>query len=102
MNMLFEISLPHDEFNEAVENGSVGDKLQRILNDTKPEAIYFTNIDKQRGAIAIMDVKKASDIPSLCEPWFLTFNADIDVKICMTPKDLGSAGLDELGEKWTS
>lgn len=101
MRMLFEISFPHDEFNEAVENGSAGDMLERILKETKPEAIYFTNIDKQRGAIAIMDVKKASDIPSLCEPWFLLFNADIEMKVCMTPKDLGAANLDDLGEKWS-
>lgn len=100
MRMLMEISFPHDEFNEHVENGSIGETIDRIVKETKPEAIYFTNIDKQRGAIAIVDVKKASDIPALCEPWFLKFNADIDVKICMVPKDLGEAGLDKLGDKW--
>jgi hypothetical protein len=43
---------------------------------------------------------KASDIPRLAEPWFLSFNAEVEFRIAMTPEDLAHADLDALGKKW--
>jgi hypothetical protein len=34
--------------------------------------------------------------------WFLTFNANVEFKVVMTPDDLKKAGLDEIGKKWHS
>jgi len=31
----------------------------------------------------------------------INFNADCEFKIAMSPEDLGNAGLDELGKKWS-
>ncbi len=39
-------------------------------------------------------------IPALTEPWFLTFNADVELRVVMSPEDLKQAGLDKLGQKW--
>ena len=80
---------------------SVGHKLRRILEDTKPEAVYFTEEHGQRGAILIIDVADPSKVPSFSEPWFLAFNADVEFHIAMTPDDLQKAGLEELGKKWS-
>jgi hypothetical protein len=100
MRMLLHVKVPHKEFNAAVRDGTAGRKMQRILEDTKPEAVYFTEYHGQRGAILIVNVADPSKVPSLAEPWFLTFNADVEFHIVMTPEDLGRAGLDELGKKW--
>jgi hypothetical protein len=35
MKMLMDVSIPHETFNAAVRDGSVGDKLKRILEATK-------------------------------------------------------------------
>jgi len=101
MRMLFKIKLPHDTFNAAVKDGSVGQKMQRILDATKPEAVYFTEFDGHRTAILIVDMTDSSQIPSLCEPWFLLFHADCEVHPAMTPADLAKAGLEGLGKKWS-
>jgi hypothetical protein len=101
MRMLLQIRFPHKEFNEAVRNGTAGSKLDRILAETKPEAVYFTEIDGQRGAIMIVDLKDPSSVPALAEPWFLTFSADVEIRAVMTPDDLKRAGLDTLGKKWS-
>jgi hypothetical protein len=98
--MLMHVKLPHREFNAAVKDGTAGDKVRRILQAAKPEAVYFTNYHGQRGAILIVDVADPSRIPSFAEPWFLTFNADVEFHAAMTPEDLGRAGLDELGRIW--
>ncbi len=42
-----------------------------------------------------------SETPKYAEPWFLTFNADVQFNIAMTPEDLQNAGLDELVKKWS-
>ena len=100
MRMLFQITFSTESFNAAVKDGSAGAKLGRIIEETKPEAIYFTEQQGERGAIVIVDVPDASRIPALAEPWFLTFDALVEPRIVMTPSDLQNAGLDELGKKW--
>jgi len=100
MKMLFHITIPNESFNAAVKDGTAGAKLGRILDATKPEAIYFTEQSGLRGAIAIFEVPDMSKIPALSEPWFLTFNARVEPRIAMTPDDLHKAGLDALGKSW--
>ena len=100
MRMLLNVSIPHEPFNAAVRDGSAGPTLQRILQEIKPEAAYFTEQDGRRGAVLIVDVQDASQIPSLAEPWFLNFQADCEFRIVMSPEDLARAGLDELGKRW--
>ena len=101
MKMLLDITLPHQPFNAAVKDGTVGSKLNRILEATKPEAVYFTEQQGQRGAVLIVDLPDASKLPALVEPWMLIFQADIKLRPVMTPDDLKRAGLDELGKKWS-
>jgi hypothetical protein len=100
MRMILDITIPHEPFNSLVCKGEAGKKLGAILEALKPEAIYFTEQDGKRGAVAIVDIADASQIPAIAEPWFLTFNADFKERICMTPEDLKKAGLDALGKKW--
>ncbi len=100
MRMLVQVKIPHKEFNAAVTDGSAEEKLKRILEETKPEAVYFTEYNGQRGAMMIVDLPDPSGIPSLSEPWFLSFNANVEFHIIMTPEDLGRAGLKALGKKW--
>ena len=48
----------------------------------------------------IVDLPDASKIPALAEPWFLTFQADVEFRIAMTPEDLKRSGIDGMGKKW--
>ena len=100
MRMLVHVKIPHEKFNAAVRDGSAGKKIKRILEETKPEAVYFTEYNGQRGAIMIINLDDPSKIPSFAEPWFLTFNANFELHAVMTPEELARAGLDELGKKW--
>ena len=100
MRMLLNVKFPHAEFNQAVRDGTVGQKVRRIFEDTKPEAVYFTEQNGQRGAILIIDLPDPSKVPAFAEPWFLAFNANVEFHIVMTPDELQRAGLEELGKKW--
>jgi len=100
MRMLMQVSIPHQEFNERVKDGTVEESMRQILDELKPEAVYFTEIEGWRTVMLIVDIAEPSRIPSFSEPWFLLFDADVRFHIVMTPEDLGRAGLAELGKKW--
>lgn len=100
MRMIMMIQFPIEPFNTAVRDGTVGAKMKKILEDAQPESAYFMERDGHRGGILIVDVANPSDVPRLAEPWFLTFNAEVEFRIAMTPEDLGRANLDALGKKW--
>ena len=101
MRMLLHARIPHEEFNAAVRDGSVGRKMKQILDETRAEAVYFTEYDGQRGAIMIINIDDSSEVPKFAEPWFLSFNADVQFHIAMTPEELGRAGLEKIGKKWS-
>jgi len=100
MRMLMQVRIPPEVFNAAARDGSVGEKINRILEATKPEAVYFTTQRGHRGAILVIDLPDSSKIPAFAEPWFLLFNADVEFQIAMTPDDLRKGGLEALGKKW--
>ena len=100
MRMIMEVSIPNEPFNGMVRDGSVGKAIQKALEATKPQSVYFTEINGQRGGILIVDVKDPSAIPGLAEPWYLSFNAAIKFRIAMTPEDLGKSGIEQLGKNW--
>jgi hypothetical protein len=100
MRILLNASIPHEAFNAAARDGSAGRKLRSILDEIKPEAVYFTEQHGKRSCILIAELADASKIPVLCEPWFLTFNADVELRVVMSPDDLARAGLEDLGKKW--
>jgi len=100
MRIMMTVKMPHAEFNAAVRDGSVGAKMTRILDALQPETAYFTERDGLRCAVLVVDLADPSGVPALAEPWFLTFNADVQFGVAMTPEDLGKAGLEELGQQW--
>jgi hypothetical protein len=100
MRMLMNVELPLEPFNTAVRNGTVGDIVRKILEDCKPESVYFTEQHGRRGAVLVVQVERECQIPALAEPWFLQFQAHCEFRIAMTPEDLEQAGLQALGKKW--
>jgi hypothetical protein len=100
MRILLTIRLPHETFNAAVKDGSAGAKTAAILDELKPQAVYFTEMNGRRTVVMIVELEKPSMVPALAEPWFLTFNADVEFHVVMSPEDLQEAGLAALGKRW--
>jgi len=101
MRMLLHVKIPNEPFNTLVKDGTAGTKLQRILQEQKPEVVYFAEYDGRRSGILIINLDDPSKVPFFAEPWFITFNADCEFRVVMTPEDLAKAGLDALGKKWS-
>jgi len=94
MRMLLKVTIPVEAGNAAIKNGTLGPTIQKILGQLKPEAAYFMESEGQRTGIIVVDIKNASDIPGIAEPFFLSFGGRIELHPCMTPADLAAAGPD--------
>lgn len=93
MRMLLRVSIPVETGNAAAKDGTLGSTIEGILADLKPEAAYFFADDSgQRSGSIVFDMKDSSQIPSVAEPWFLAFNAQVSIRPIMNPQDLAKAG----------
>ena len=92
MRFLLKVNIPVEAGNAAAKAGQLGATIQSILADLKPEAVYFTDDNGQRTAFIFLDMQDASQIPAIAEPWFLAFNASLEIHPVMIPDDLARAG----------
>ena len=100
MRFLLKISVPNEPFGAYVKDASADKKMQVILGEIKPEAAYFTAVDGRRTAFLVVNIDQASQIPSILEPWFLQFDAEVEFYPIMLGEDLGKADLTSVGKKW--
>ena len=100
MRFVMHVSLPPHKFNQAALEGTVGQTIGRILEESRPEAVYFCAKNGKRGCYMIIDMKETSEMAKYAEPWFLAFDADVEFLPTMTPEDLRKAGVDSIARKW--
>ena|SRR5579863_5618992 len=89
MRFLVKVSIPVEAGNAAAKDGFKA--IQSILEEQKPEAVYFVADNGKRTAILIVNMEDASELPAIAEPWFLAFNAAIEASPAMVPADLQKA-----------
>jgi hypothetical protein len=95
MRFLLKASFPVETGNATIKDGSLPQKIQSIMADLKPEAAYFVANEKgQRTAYVVLDLADPSKIPGAAEPFFLAFNASVELYPAMTAEDLMKAGPD--------
>ncbi len=91
MRFLLSVRIPPEEGNAAAKDGSLGQTMQSILEELKPEAAYFTEIEGARGGYFVVNIDDASQIPAVAEPFFLGLGATVQIKPAFTPDELGRA-----------
>ena len=92
MRMMFKCEWPVEKGNELARKGELEKTIQAILEEQKPEAAYFLASGGKRTVLLIVDLKNASEIPKYAEPWFLAFDASIEILPVMVAADLKKAG----------
>ena len=90
MRFLVKVSFPVEAGNAAAKKDGFK-VIQTILEQQRPEAAYFVAEGGRRTGILIMDIKEASEIPRIAEPWFLALNASVEATPAMVPEDLQRA-----------
>ena len=102
MRMMMKVSIPVDAGNAAIANGTLGSTMQRILGEMKAEAAYFATHGGERTGYIFFDMTDSSQLPAVAEPFFLAFNARIDVQPAMNAQDLAAsaAGMERAAKSY--
>jgi hypothetical protein len=91
MKFLLKAEWPVKAGNRAILEGNLPQKISSILEDLKPEATYFSTNNGMRTTLMIVDLQNASEMPAMAEPFFLAFDANIEITPVMTVADLTEA-----------
>jgi len=102
MKFLAKITLASEEANTAIRDGSMMEKTQRILGESKPEAVYFATENGRRTEYLVLNIDNPQQMQAVVEPWWLLFNADISLLPIFTLQDMEAMGpaLKDIVKKW--
>jgi hypothetical protein len=103
MRFMLKAILDTEKANAAAKAGTLGKTIQSIVTELKPEAAYFTDDHGKRTAYVFFDMRDASQIPAIAEPWFLAFSAHVEFHAVMVPEDLAKAGpnIDQAAKRYS-
>jgi hypothetical protein len=91
MRVMLKVNIPLEEGNRMVIEGKLSDTIKAILAIQKPDAAYFGEEGGKRTAYIFVQVKQDSELLRLAEPWFIAFNAYVELHPIMTFDDLEKA-----------
>jgi Domain of unknown function (DUF3303) len=102
MRFLVKATIPLESGNDLVRDPEMAARMQAIMGDIKPEAVYFTAADGQRAIFLIVNMNEASDMVKIAEPLWLALEADVECWPVMTQDDLMKAAptLEGYAEKY--
>ena len=102
MRIFLKVEMPVEKTNSLVKKGKLGEVIQSILSEQKPEAAYFTSTNGNRTGLIFLNLSEPSQIPAIAEPWFLALNAKVELHPAMTPEDLAKAApaIEKAGKKY--
>lgn len=90
--MLMTVSIPTEVANEFIRKGTFGSTLGKLLDEAKPEAVYFGTMGSgDRSGMIVVDMKDTSEVVKYAEPWFMTFGAAVNFEPVMSLADLQAA-----------
>ena len=92
MRCILKVNMPAEAGNEAIRSGKLQKTIESVVKEFKPEAAYFFPDHGQRAALFVCDLKSPSEIPAIAEPFFLAFNASVEIVPAMNLEDLMKAG----------
>lgn len=88
MRTLMKVTLPVEAGNKAIKDGTLPKTVQSLIDACKPEASYFYAENGKRCMLFVFDMKEASQIPKIAEPFFMDLNADVQFCPVMNALDL--------------
>lgn len=96
MRMMLRAVMDTEKANQARTSGKLEKVMQETLQRLKPEAAYFGPCRGRRACYIVFEMADSSQLPSVAEPFFQEFGAEVEVEPIMTADDLrkGLASLD--------
>ena len=101
MRILIHAPLSLESGNSYIKDGSLPERIQKIMDALKPEAAYFLERHGKRTAIMVVNIKDSSELPKIAEPFFLLLNSEAEFHLAMSVGDLAKANPVAQGKKWS-
>jgi hypothetical protein len=95
MRFMLTFRVPMDEGNAGIKDGSLGQTLETIIDELKPEAAYFGPIEGARGGYLVVNFDDPSQLPAVAEPLLLGLGATIQISPVFTPDELPTETLQQ-------
>jgi hypothetical protein len=95
MRTMMKVTIPVENGNKAIKDGSLPKLVQSLGEANKLEASYFYTETGRRTMLFVLDMKDASQIPPLAESFFMNLNAEVQFFPVMNAEDLKS-GLEKV------
>jgi hypothetical protein len=85
VHFIIRATIPNTLGNALMRDGAKMERtFQNIIDDLKPETVYYCLEKGQRTIYFIVNVEKESDWPRFGEPLWLGLQADVEVILAMT------------------
>ncbi len=95
MRTMVKFTIPTQEANPLVKDGSIGQTMESLMGNLQPEAAYFGPIEGKRGGFIVINMEEGSDVVTKLEHLWLELGATIELYPVATPDEL-RAGLQSL------
>jgi hypothetical protein len=95
MRTMVKFTIPTQEANPLVKDGSIGQTMETLIGNLQPEAAYFGPIDGKRGGFIVINMEEESDVVTKLEHLWLALGATIELFPVATPDEL-RAGIQSL------
>ena len=95
MRTMVKFTIPTQEVNPLVKDGSIGQTMEFLMGNLQPEAAYFGPIDGKRGGFIVINMEEGSDVVTKLEALWLELGATIELFPVATADEL-RAGLQSL------
>ncbi len=95
MRTMVKFTIPTQEANPLVKDGSIGQTMETLMGNLQPEAAYFGPIEGKRGGFIVINMEEGSDVVTKLEHLWLELGATIELFPVATADEL-RAGLQSL------
>ena len=96
MRVLLTVQMDTEKANKAIMDQTLPNTFKSVFDQIKPEAAYFGAMDGMRTGYIVFDLKDASDIPKVAEPFFQNLGAKVTLVPVMNFDDV-QTGLQNAG-----
>jgi hypothetical protein len=93
--MMMKVQLDTEAASNAVADGSLPRVMQDMMGRLQPESAYFGPENGVRTAFIVFDLQDPSQLPSISEPFFSNFKANVQLFPVMNREDL-QKGLQQI------
>lgn len=96
MKFMLQVEIDTPAGNQLVADGRIGQVIEEVLENAKPEVSYFYERGGRRAFTLVVDVPDTTYLPALLEPMWVGLGAKVEAIPVMTADDLRVA-LGRLG-----